>query len=615
MRFREIIFEDFKTALEKYVNNQVPRNMVLQAFEKYKKLKPRMSPPENNIDWWASNRTFSQFAEYIDNIEGIPTKGQMNKRTGRSHTLVENSEWLIVIPLDKDASCFHGKTTDWCTTKPFQNYYEEYFYKNNITLIYCLHKNTGNKWAIAASSSLRDASEYFDVNDNSISATEFDSQTKLDSDAIINLAFGKNPQGEVKSSRANYVAAIKRINELLPTVKSGEQNPELVNLLFYTKSLSAIESYFDRVGVRSDYDPRLQKLAINLNPNLIQWISNPSESIQMRAVSSEGDNLQYISNPSEAVIMAAIEDSGDSIRFVENQTEKMKIAAVFKGGRALLYVKEPISENVKLTAVTKNGASIRYIDSPSEDVQMAAVTWYPYAIGNIIDKNIIPSKEVILQAVRSSGGSENILDLLITSNVGSSLDEEVYLTAMRSSYDTRSLINTMISNRVPVSKEVQLAAATNDATSIRSILFATNGNIDENIQIAGAKNDGYDFINSYKSYRSASENKVVPQMSAIEEAFKSGRRIDATLKNVMTMGVEPSYTAFANAIDSAEYNTDITTIISYAYQVADNDRTYNKVVEYAKRRAERDDNTMLKQLIDDYVKNSDLDNLDFKPEI
>ena len=44
---------------------------------------------------------------------------------------MENDDWLVVIPLDKDASCFHGKNSDWCTTKINQGNFEDYFYENN----------------------------------------------------------------------------------------------------------------------------------------------------------------------------------------------------------------------------------------------------------------------------------------------------------------------------------------------------------------------------------------------------------------------------------------------------------------------------------------------------
>lgn len=309
MEIRDIlIFEDFKTASSKWKSTGVDNNVVDLTIQQYRQLLPRLSGNEKNIDWWANNRTFTEFYTFVREMSAIPSGKQMKKaKTGDSHTLYENNEWLIVIPLDKDASCFHGRGTDWCTTKPFQSYYESYFYSREVILIYCLHKNTGDKWAIAAHKKI-DHAEYFDRNDRPLSEDGFRSQTGLNPDDLITLAFGDDVSTKVSKSRANYSSAIERLDELLKIKEPypiGERSLEVEKLLLYTKSEMHITRYFNSVGVgksvsrivgmtqirhlEQNYPMPLQTVAVNLNANHIRYFKNTNEAIQMAAVK----NLLY----------------------------------------------------------------------------------------------------------------------------------------------------------------------------------------------------------------------------------------------------------------------------------------------------------------------------------
>ena len=56
-----------------------------------------------------------------------PTQSKSKRLVGDAVVLREDDRWLVVIPLDKEASCFHGRNTDWCTAKPRRTHWEEHF--------------------------------------------------------------------------------------------------------------------------------------------------------------------------------------------------------------------------------------------------------------------------------------------------------------------------------------------------------------------------------------------------------------------------------------------------------------------------------------------------------
>lgn len=137
MRYYEIIREGYKEVQQKYVSAGIDPESIEKTFKTYKELVNRnqVSGNERNIDWWGK-LPFDQFKAFVDekSSEHSPTQLKRNKISGKSINLEENDDWLIVIPLDKDASCFHGDNSDWCTAKRDQSYFEGYFY--DLSLIH-----------------------------------------------------------------------------------------------------------------------------------------------------------------------------------------------------------------------------------------------------------------------------------------------------------------------------------------------------------------------------------------------------------------------------------------------------------------------------------------------
>lgn len=241
MRLRELVFEGYPDALAEFSRVANPE-LVKTTISQYKQLVARHQFPsrdfnsgidESNIDYWRS-QGWSKFYDAVATLMQTPSETQSKNKnnTGNSIILHEDSTWFIVIPLDKDASCFHGRDTSWCTSKPLAMHFEKYFYINDITLIYIINKTNTDRFAIAADF-LNGSFEYLDRDNNSISNTSFKQQTNINISNIINLAKQATHTSEIDISRKLYTLAKSKLSMLLST--SPLNHKEITRLLLITK--------------------------------------------------------------------------------------------------------------------------------------------------------------------------------------------------------------------------------------------------------------------------------------------------------------------------------------------------------------------------------------------
>lgn len=129
--------------------------------------------------------------------------------------------------------------------------------------------------------------------------------------------------------------------------------------------------------------------AVRQDPRNILLINNPSEELQLIAVSESGSLLNTLIvrgvEPSEAVQLAAVGNFGDALEMIDNPSEAVQLAAVTNNGDAVVHLRDKNikpSKAVQLAAVRQNGNAIYYLDwfETDEDVQMAAVQQKPTAI-------------------------------------------------------------------------------------------------------------------------------------------------------------------------------------------------------------------------------------------
>jgi len=288
MRYTDLIFvEGYKEVTQKFAQEVDPsqEQMVLDLIAKYKDLVNRnqVQGNERNIDWWGK-QGYQNFEKFVNAKSQQQSQSQQKNRknTGKSHTLAETDKWLIVVPLDKDASCFHGKGTDWCTTKPQHDYFEQYFRDNSVTLIYFLEKATGAKWAAAVHNDGHD--QWFDINDREIGNGMFSDQTGIPIEqAMKYVAMVQDKSTDVakdaNNSRDNMKSELRRVHDMIDDLKasgSREKSPEIETLLLRVRKAEALKDYMYIVsnGDPVAMDQNMQTLIVSQLPRLLKYISN-----------------------------------------------------------------------------------------------------------------------------------------------------------------------------------------------------------------------------------------------------------------------------------------------------------------------------------------------------
>lgn len=376
---------------------------------------------QKNIDYWIK-QGWENFNQFVNQAAAVPSKTQITRKkaVGQSINLVDNNEWLIVIPIDKEASCFHGKNSDWCTTKIHQGHFESYFYKSEITLIYCIKKATGGMWAIAAHKKT-DTIELFDQNDMGMEADEFTEETGLNPMELRNMALGDAHQPKIQANRDKWKASVELTEQLLKQLPKQTRSPEIEKQLTYNKEGNLCVKYIYKMGMRGEVKANELPLAI-----------------QVAAAGNDGHILSYIENPVEAVqIAAVISQSNDRDAYeVEEEGYQSSISMLIEEGI-----------------------------TPSERVQLTSVDHYAYTLEDIIEGGITPSEAVQLLAVRRR--PDNLIPLL-TKKINPS--EEVIETAVARA---PSLIRYVVAWKFKLTEKMQIEAAKTDPpNAIQNIIDA-----------------------------------------------------------------------------------------------------------------------------------------------
>ena len=416
MRYYEFryLIEGYPQAQAAFIQAGADTASVQKTIADFKQLVTRNQIKDinqKNIDWWAK-QGWDKFSQFVNQAAAVPSKSQIEKKKlpGQSINLVDNAQWFIVIPLDKDASCFHGKNSDWCTTKVHQSYFEQYFYNRQVTLIYCFNKSTGGMWAIAVHKDT-DKFEMFDQKDRSLTVDEFKRQTGLDPAQLRDMALGDVHQPKVQATRDKWKDSKALTNKLLNDLPEKTRSSEIEKQLLYNKSRNECLKYIRKIGSidSNDFPLAIEIAAVSLDSHAIQHIKNPKPIVQKTAVSQYGGAIQYIIEagitPTEAVQIAAVSNDGSAIVYIIDAgitpSEAVQRAAVSQYGGAILYIIRAgitPTEAVQKTAVSQLGRVIRYIIDagikPTEAVQIAAVSNDGLAIEFIIDAGITPSKAV-----------------------------------------------------------------------------------------------------------------------------------------------------------------------------------------------------------------------------
>jgi len=151
------VFENYQTTTAKFIAAGIPQDEINKTINQYRNLVNRnqVQGNERNIDWWAK-QGWDKFNKFVQASASVPSTTQIKRRKvpGNSITLLDNNDWQIVVPLDRNASAYFGKNAQWCTTNTCLNTggFEDHF--GGQVLIYAISKSqdeeqwNSTNWAI-----------------------------------------------------------------------------------------------------------------------------------------------------------------------------------------------------------------------------------------------------------------------------------------------------------------------------------------------------------------------------------------------------------------------------------------------------------------------------------
>jgi hypothetical protein len=371
MLINEILQEGYKEAVTEFsiIAGKVKAS---QVIDQYKELvnKNQVSGSERNIDYWRK-QGWDKFSVLVSELSSRPTITSLKRKKvpGKSIIVSESSEWLIVIPLDRSASCYYGRKTSWCTAKPNQTYFDDYI-SRGVLLIYCLRED-GTLWAIASSTQ---GNEYFTQDNQSLSESQFEYETGLDPIVIIESA---NQTPELLNSKKLEQAVVDReelrnstsLREYLPRDLEIEQEIVTKNDASLASRYMVTAGPFSNINHVSD---ELKMLVIQYSPFFIDYISHMVEAAKIKAVKANWRAVEYIKNPSYKLQELAIPA-------LEASNYKYNWQEVLKG---IGYDQSPV---LQLAAIKFNPELIENIYNPSKEVKAYIQQYAPQLASNILD--------------------------------------------------------------------------------------------------------------------------------------------------------------------------------------------------------------------------------------
>jgi hypothetical protein len=257
----------------------------LNKIEKYLPIFDKLSKSDKttnkDINTYNSlDDVYNVINSYLDSNKTISKGDEIRKTKEKAKKIdINDNRFIVIQPLTKQASCYYGKGSQWCTSSnTSDNKFDEYISLGPLYII-------------------MDKSKRNDVGDYAKYKIHFQKgEFKDDNNQEVN--FKKNP--EIKE-------AIKKLIKVIKINPMDLVNYKSMNIMF-------IDNPSEEVQLN----------AVTTTPFTIKYIQNPSEQVQLAAVKQNGLTIADIDNPSEEVQQAAIKQNPNSIKFINITNDKKK---------------------------------------------------------------------------------------------------------------------------------------------------------------------------------------------------------------------------------------------------------------------------------------------------
>ena len=303
----------------------------------------------------------------------------------QSRVLHRSARMVIAVPMTKEASCWWGQGTQWCTAARNNNAFEQYHSKAPLIII-CLRKSEdlpARKLQLYVHAG---DMQFMDENDAEVSPKLILKRWQ-DLEAVLHWAVGRY------EGALDYIPEPLRMEAICTTAVS-----EYGKALQYVPKPLRTEAICT-VAVGSN------GMALRYVPKLLR-----TEAICVVAVGKNGEALEYVPKPlrTEAMCTAAVVQNGLALGYVPKylRTEALCTVAVGEYGQALEYVPEPLcTEAICLAAVGNNGRVLAYVPEylRTEAMCLSAVDKDGWALKHVPE--YLRTEALCLAAVGSNGGA------------------------------------------------------------------------------------------------------------------------------------------------------------------------------------------------------------------
>lgn len=197
---------------------------------------------EKDINKYQSlSSLYNAVKEYMDEPNKATSKqDEVRKIKEGAEKVYEDGEWLIIVPKTKEASCYYGKGTQWCTASDTsKNYFDDYNDEGNLYIN--INKTNGEKYQFHFESD-----SFMDSSDDSIKPIIF--KTIGLSEGALNWyknnvkEWYKIAEEKYNLSSSTFEVTIKRIygNEYWSFYDAYDDRVVAINLIFDSKNISKL---------------------------------------------------------------------------------------------------------------------------------------------------------------------------------------------------------------------------------------------------------------------------------------------------------------------------------------------------------------------------------------
>ncbi|ASV44049.1 hypothetical protein PBI_SCTP2_34 [Salicola phage SCTP-2] len=399
----QYLFESFKDAQQKF-SQEASEEEVKQYLETFKQLtkKGTISGQDKDIGYWIK-QGWNLFKEFVDSKSQEKSKSEVKKSKKKDSIIVhDDDDYFMVIPLTKNASCFYGKNTQWCTAATeSENEFAYYFYIQNQAFMYIFNKSENEKYAIVYDIDKNDLVGFYNENDKQCTPEEFKNAIDISLQYIKDF-FVQNLDIIQKAINVNnlkketLIDIIEYIPGIIRKIDNPSEDVQLAAVNKNVESIGFIEKPTDKVietAIRNDPFEAIRSLDEGLFNEQIIW----------KVLKIEPRTLNFFNRiegfPTQKMIDYVFQYSPiHALEYYDNITEKQAWHILKHDVDYIHQLHDdsngqyPNNEMVEYAFKQSPQEGIAYIDNPTEQQQMKAVKDNPYSIRHM--KEVYPAVQL-----------------------------------------------------------------------------------------------------------------------------------------------------------------------------------------------------------------------------